>query len=87
MNNPPTLNIKVLSQKGVLFDGQALSISSINSQGPFDVLPNHANFITLIEKKPITVRLEKQKPLTFNFPIAIIYLSQNLIRIYTDLDV
>lgn len=82
---PGFLNIKVISPKQVLFEGQAESLSSKNSAGNFDILPEHANFITLVENQPIKIILADKKPVSFNFPIAIIYNYQNQVRIYTDI--
>ena len=44
------LNITVRDRNGTLFQGQADAISSFNAKGPFDILGQHANFITLIQK-------------------------------------
>lgn len=52
------LKVKVLSPNQILFQGLALSISSKNSFGNFDILPYHANFITLVQNQPITIRIK-----------------------------
>jgi len=44
----PTTHIKVYSPFKVYFDDEAYSISAINDTGPFDILPHHHNFITLL---------------------------------------
>jgi len=44
------LRVLITSQKGILYNGQAKAISSINKKGPFDILPLHTNFISLIYK-------------------------------------
>lgn len=82
----PILHVKVISPKETIFDGEALSVSSKNSIGPFDILPEHANFITVIEGNPIMIRTpqKEKEPLTFNFPLAIIYNINNKVSIYTD---
>ena len=82
MSNP-SFNVKITSPNKILYEGEAESVTSTNSNGLFDILADHANFITLIENKPIIIRLPKKPPLTFNFPIAIIYTSKNLVNIYT----
>jgi len=53
--------------------------------GNFDILPQHANFITLVENSPILVRpaTAGQKPQTFKFPLAIIVTMENKVNIYT----
>jgi F0F1-type ATP synthase epsilon subunit len=80
-----TLNVRIISPKATLFKGPALSISSSNSAGKFDILPSHANFITLIENHEIKIRQTDGQPLSFNFPIAIIYSQNNNVNIYTDI--
>lgn len=78
-----TLHVRVLSPKQTIFEGSVLSVSSKNSSGEFDILPEHANFITLIENAPIILRVPKQNPIKFQFPTAIILNFQNQVRIYT----
>lgn len=48
---PETFKILIHDEKGVVFDGLANSLSSVNEQGPFDILVEHTNFITLISEK------------------------------------
>lgn len=52
----PTVHIKVASPFQVFFDEEALSISAENDTGPFDILPRHHNFITLLNACEILVR-------------------------------
>lgn len=82
-NSTPTLHVRILSPQQLILDTEATSISSKNSQGNFDILPQHANFITLIEKSPIVVRLVDKRRLSFTFPLAIILTKENRVDIYT----
>lgn len=82
MNNP-TLHVRIISPQQLMLDTDAESVSSKNMQGPFDILPFHANFITVVENQPITVRVKGQKPQVFKFPIAIVYNTNNQVDIYT----
>ena len=85
------LKVRIVTPKQVIFDGSAISISSVNSAGKFDILARHANFVTIVEKSPIIVRpvqvhgQPKKKDLTFSFPVAIIYTSKDIVSIYTDI--
>lgn len=54
------LKVKILSPTQTIYDGEALSVSSTNSTGKFDILPFHANFITLIQKSSIILRVKKK---------------------------
>lgn len=79
----PTLHVRIISPQQLLLDTQADAVSSKNLQGVFDILPMHANFITVVENEPILIRLKGKKPLSFKFPIAIIYTTANQVNIYT----
>lgn len=81
------LQVRIVSPKQDIFFSPAVSVSSINSAGKFDILPQHANFITLINNSPIVVRLPSGKNVTFKFPLAIIYLVNNQVNIYTNLQI
>ena len=78
-----TLHVRIISPQQLILETEALSVSSINAQGPFDILPLHANFLTVIEDTPIIIRPPKQKPLEFTFPLSIIRVTENKVNIYT----
>jgi len=44
----PVMVVKVYSPFKVYYDEVSYSISGVNATGPFDILPHHHNFITLI---------------------------------------
>jgi F0F1-type ATP synthase epsilon subunit len=44
----PMIHVKVYSPYQSYFEDNAYSISGLNNTGPFDVLPRHHNFITLL---------------------------------------
>lgn len=77
----PTLHVRIISPQQLILNTEAESVSSKNMQGPFDILPQHANFITIVENQPIVVRTPK--PLTFKFNLAIILTRENKVDIYT----
>ena len=82
------LNVKIISPTQVFFDDQALSVSSKNLLGNFDVLPQHANMITFIEKsQPIVIRKLNKEKIEFKFPMAIIYVRENQVTIYSQPEV
>ena len=83
MTTNPTLHVRILSPQQLILETDAESVSSKNSQGSFDILPQHANFITVVENAPIVVRMKGQKPLSFKFPIAIMHVQENKVDIYT----
>ncbi len=44
----PQMHVKVYSPFQTYFDDAAYSISAANETGPFDILPKHHNFLTLL---------------------------------------
>lgn len=84
MAKPPLLNVKVTSPDQVIWEGQAMWVSSTNSKGNFDILPLHANFMTIIENKPIKIKTE-EKLLEYTYPHAVIHASKNNVRIFANI--
>lgn len=55
-NAPPTMHIKVYSPFKIYFDEAGYSISASNKTGPFDILPRHHNFLTLLGAGELVIR-------------------------------
>jgi F0F1-type ATP synthase epsilon subunit len=55
-NSKPSMHIKVYSPFKVYFDDEADSISGVNATGPFDILPKHHNFMTLLAPCELIIR-------------------------------
>ena len=71
-----TMHIKIYSPYQVYFDEDAYSISALNSTGPFDVLPHHHNFMTLL--KPCELNID-----TFRGPQRI-RIAQGIMHVKAD---
>lgn len=52
----PHMRVKVYSPFRNYYDGDAYSVSAENATGPFDVLPRHHSFISLLTQSEIVVR-------------------------------
>ncbi len=50
------MHIKLYSPFQVYFNQDAFSLSGVNETGPFDILPRHHNFMTLLGESELTVR-------------------------------
>lgn len=44
----PSMAVKVYAPFKVYFEGDAVSVSAVNATGPFDILPQHHNFLCMI---------------------------------------
>lgn len=51
-----TVYVKIYAPYKVYFEGEANSISAASHTGPFDILPRHHNFITLLVACDVIVR-------------------------------
>ena len=76
-----TLSACIKSKEKILFDGTVRTISSVNERGPFDILPLHANFITLILNYVI---LDKGLSTERRFDIekGVLYVLSNKVDVY-----
>jgi len=78
------LSVKVSTAEKVIWEGEAESVSSHNTQGPFDILLKHANFITIVRQNPIIIR-RKDFEKTLFFDVAVIHTHDSIVRIYANL--
>lgn len=79
-----TLHVRITQATDLVWEGEAVSVTSTNLDGPFDILPLHANFVTLIKDQPILVQEEGGKQSTYNFKQSVMYVQDNVIKIYAD---
>jgi F0F1-type ATP synthase epsilon subunit len=78
------LNVKVFwipLTKEVFFKGRAKSISSQNPLGKFDVLPKHANFITLIFNE-LTIITDKGEKIFYQFKKGVLEVTENKVNVF-----
>ncbi|KKS77250.1 MAG: hypothetical protein UV74_C0013G0020 [Candidatus Woesebacteria bacterium GW2011_GWB1_43_14] len=77
------LKVKVETRPETIYEGVAYSLSSINDVGKFDILPNHANFISIIQERLV---IRKKDGSTHELPInqGILKASNNEVKVYLD---
>lgn len=78
------MQVVIMTPKETLFNGPAIAVSSANSSGNFDILAFHANFITIVDDKPIKVLTLDKQIIEFKFHQAIIYAFQNKVTVYAE---
>lgn len=78
---PPQLSVSVFTPQATAFKGKVDSISCRNQLGPFDILPQHANFISTIEDA-ITLHIGNQAK-TLPIERGIVYCHKNEVKIFT----
>jgi F0F1-type ATP synthase epsilon subunit len=80
----PTMHAKVYAPFKVYFDGQAFSVSAINQVGPFDILPHHRNFITLLERGNLTVRIPGKSDLVMQIDRGVMHVKADEVKVFLD---
>ena len=55
-SSKPTMSVKVQAPFQIYFEGEAYSVSAVNSVGPFDVLPKHHNFLSILESCTLSIQ-------------------------------
>lgn len=79
-----TLTVRINSPEKLIWEGEAEYVSSKNAHGTFDILPMHANFISVVEKEAIHVKT-KDTVMDYTFPHSVIYAHKNKVYIYTNM--
>ncbi len=78
-------NLIILSREGIIFQNNVSSITSYNTSGKFDILAQHANFISLITNE-VVVRDTKGLETKFKISNALIKVIRNNVKIYLGID-
>lgn len=79
-----SINIKVYSSYQVYFDGTAQSISAENDTGPFDILPKHHNFITLVNACEVVIRTKDSADKKIRITRGVLHVRSNKITLFLD---
>ncbi|HET9098022.1 MAG TPA: hypothetical protein VFN51_00210 [Candidatus Saccharimonadales bacterium] len=80
------MHVKIYSPYRDYFDGQAFSLSAENLTGPFDILPRHHNFISLLTPCIVIVRSVKnqEKPVRIRISGGIIHVKSDEVMVFLD---
>lgn len=79
-----TIRVVLQNRQGVMLDEEVRAITSKNDKGIFDVLPEHAHFISLIQES-VTVHKKNGETKTFSIENAILRVYNNTAYIFIGL--
>jgi F0F1-type ATP synthase epsilon subunit len=82
-NYSETLKVDIRNRKEQFFKGEAKTVSSVNDTGEFDVLPQHANFVTLI-KAYVIVDKGMQSEKKFEIDNGVLAAKTDAVDVYLD---
>jgi F0F1-type ATP synthase epsilon subunit len=78
------VHVVIRNRQTILYEGDVKAISSKNDTGIFDVLPEHTNFISLINES-ITVHLLDGSEQTFQLQNGVMKVKEYAVHCYIDL--
>ena len=84
--NENVLQVRISKATSIVWEGEAVSVSSKNSDGKFDILGMHSNFITLISNDPIVVRTPDGNEKKFQFNKSVLSVSNNKVKIFSNIE-
>ncbi len=77
------LAVKVYSPFKVYFQGEANSVSAVNNTGPFDILPQHHNFLTLLNACDLVIRTSETKQ-KIRIARGVMHVRANHVTVFLD---
>lgn len=79
------LYLKVFSPEKVFFEGEIKSLTSINEDGRFDVLSEHANFISII-RETLVISHKNGENQEIKIDGGVIKVHENKISVYLGIE-
>ena len=84
-NKDLVLHVRVSAASKMVWEGDAYSVTSENSDGRFDILGLHSNFLTLIREKPIKIEHTDGTTSEYTFKESVILVTENQVKIFADI--
>ncbi|MBC7459715.1 hypothetical protein H7200_03325 [Candidatus Saccharibacteria bacterium] len=88
MKHAVSTSLKVIARAPfhVYYEGDALSLSAFNEVGPFDVLPGHADFFSMLAPCEITIDNGKDKePVRFDIRNGILTVRDDEVMLFANM--
>jgi len=84
-NVAPSMHVKVYSPFRDYYDGEAISISAVNATGPFDVLPQHHNFISLLSACELNIRKAGESEQRIRISGGVMHVKADRVIVFLDI--
>lgn len=82
--NKDPLTVIARSPFHVFYEGEAKSVSGENKVGPFDVLPGHADFFSMLKAGEIQIDTNEE-PVSFPVTNGIIAVRDNEVMLFVNM--
>jgi len=84
MADQPTMEVKVFAPFKVYFQGPAYSLSGINDTGPFDILPHHKNFMSLLKPGTVLVKTPQKGDFKLEISRGVMHVRADQVTVFLD---
>ena len=81
--NAKRFKVKIFSPYQTYYQGEAVSLSAANRTGPFDILPGHINFFSLLTGGIVIINTGFQQ-LEFQIGRGIVRVSHDDVTLFAD---
>lgn len=83
VSSRPQMDVKVYAPFRVYYEGTGFSVSAVNEVGPFDILPQHRNFLCMLVPCDIKIDTpEGEKVIPINK--ALMHVKADRVVIFVD---
>ena len=82
--DPTKIHVKLYSPFKTYYNDDAKSIPAENDTGPFDILPQHHNFITLLNACEIVIHSLGDKPMHIQISKGVMHVRNNKVTVFLD---
>lgn len=69
----------------VYYEGEATSVSGLNRVGPFDILPGHADFFSVMSPGEVIIENGDKEPVSFEINNGIVTTRDNQVMMFLNM--
>ncbi|MEO5950608.1 MAG: hypothetical protein ABIQ04_04125 [Candidatus Saccharimonadales bacterium] len=80
----PTMAVKVYAPFQVYFEGDAFSVSAVNTTGPFDILPHHHQFLSMLVPCNLTILPVEGEQKIIKIHRALVHVKADRVVVFVD---
>jgi F0F1-type ATP synthase epsilon subunit len=77
-----SFTVTIIAPEAIIWSGSATALSASNTEGSFDILPDHTRFITLLQPTPITIATLAGETETFTFGSSVLVFTGDEAKIF-----
>lgn len=79
-----TMRAKIYAPFRTYFEGEVSSLSAFSKTGPFDILPGHKNFMSLLVPCMVTVRRKGEDDIQLKISRGVMHVKADRVTVFLD---